>query len=140
MLWYEKKKIKVGFPKNYYTHFHSLSNVSTYFKIHFSKISFSNFVQFCQICPINIPGSSQVECNCQGCVQQNPTISGSTSYNTGFPSLKLPGHSTFISTMLATTNAYRFLRRQVRWLGIPISLRIFHICCDPQSQRLWHSQ
>ena len=31
--------------------------------------------------------------------------------------------------------AYRFLRRQIRWSGISISLRIFHICCDPHSQR-----
>ena len=30
--------------------------------------------------------------------------------------------------------AYRFLRRQVKWSGIPTSLRI------PHSQRLWHSQ
>ena len=36
--------------------------------------------------------------------------------------------------------AYRFLRRQVRWSGIPISLRIFTVCCDPHSQWLWHSQ
>ena len=36
--------------------------------------------------------------------------------------------------------AYRFLRRQVRWSGIPISLRFFTVCCDLHSQRLWHSQ
>ena len=36
--------------------------------------------------------------------------------------------------------AYRFLRRQVRWSGIPSSKRIFHSCCDPQSQSLWCSQ
>ena len=36
--------------------------------------------------------------------------------------------------------ANRLLRRQVRWSGILISLRIFHICCDPHNQRLWHSQ
>ena len=41
---------------------------------------------------------------------------------------------------VASWPAYRFLRRQVRWSGIPISLRIFHSCCDPHSQRLWHSQ
>ena len=34
---------------------------------------------------------------------------------------------------VASWPAYRFLRRQVRWSGIPISLRIFH---DPHSQRL----
>ena len=27
--------------------------------------------------------------------------------------------------------AYWFLRRWVRWSGIPISLRIFTVCCDP---------
>ena len=27
--------------------------------------------------------------------------------------------------------AYRFLRRQVRWSGIPISLRAFQVCHDP---------
>ena len=27
--------------------------------------------------------------------------------------------------------AYRSLRRQVRWSGIPISLRNFPVCCDP---------
>ena len=36
--------------------------------------------------------------------------------------------------------AYRFLRRRVRWSGIPISLRIFIVCCDLNSQRLWHIQ
>ena len=41
---------------------------------------------------------------------------------------------------VASWPAYRFLRRQVRWTGTPISFRIFHSCCDPQSQRLYHSQ
>ena len=41
---------------------------------------------------------------------------------------------------VASWPAYRFLRRQVRCSGIPISFRIFHICCDLHSQRLWHSQ
>ena len=36
---------------------------------------------------------------------------------------------------VASWPAYRFLTRQVRWSGIPISLRIFHICYDPHSQR-----
>ena len=40
---------------------------------------------------------------------------------------------------VASWPVYRFLRRQVRWSGIPISLRIFH-SCDPHSQKLWHSQ
>ena len=29
--------------------------------------------------------------------------------------------------------SYRFLRRQVRWSGIPISLIISPLCCDPHS-------
>ena len=41
---------------------------------------------------------------------------------------------------VASWPAYRFLRRQVRWSGIPISWRIFLSCCDPHRQRLWHSQ
>ena len=34
----------------------------------------------------------------------------------------------------------RFLRSQVRWSDIPISWRIFTVCHDPHSQRLWHSK
>ena len=41
---------------------------------------------------------------------------------------------------VASWLAYRFLKRQVRWSGILISLRIFHICCNPHSERLWRSQ
>ena len=37
---------------------------------------------------------------------------------------------------IASWPAYRFLRRQVRWSNILISLRIFHSCCDPHSQKL----
>jgi len=36
--------------------------------------------------------------------------------------------------------AYRFLRRQGRWPGIPISWRIFYSLLCPHSQRLWRSQ
>ena len=36
---------------------------------------------------------------------------------------------------VASWLAYRFLRRQVRWSGTPISLRIFQVCCDPHSPR-----
>jgi len=39
--------------------------------------------------------------------------------------------------MVASWSAYRFLKRQVRWSGIPI---FFTVCGDPHSQRLWHSQ
>ena len=37
---------------------------------------------------------------------------------------------------VASWPACEFLRRQVMWSGIPISLRIFRCCCDPHSQRL----
>ena len=40
---------------------------------------------------------------------------------------------------VASWPAYRFLRRQVRWSGIPISWRIFHSLLW-STQRLWHSQ
>ena len=40
---------------------------------------------------------------------------------------------------VASWSAYRFLRRQVRWSGIPISFRIFHSLLW-STQRLWHSQ
>ena len=39
---------------------------------------------------------------------------------------------------LVLTVAYRFLRRQVRWSGIPISLRIFQFVVI--HTKLWHSQ
>ena len=41
---------------------------------------------------------------------------------------------------VASWPAYRFLKRQVRWSGIPISFRIFHSFLWPHSQWLWHSQ
>ena len=31
----------------------------------------------------------------------------------------------------------RFLRKQVKWSGIPISCKNFPVCCDPHSQRFW---
>ena len=45
--------------------------------------------------------------------------------------------SVFPSLILTVASwpAYRFLRRQVKWSSILISLRIFH-SCDPYSQRL----
>ena len=41
---------------------------------------------------------------------------------------------------VASWPAYRFLRRQVRWSGIPISFNNLPVCCDPHSQKLWCSQ
>ena len=40
---------------------------------------------------------------------------------------------------VASWPAYKFLKRQVRWSGIPISFRIFQFIVT-HSQRLWHSQ
>ena len=40
---------------------------------------------------------------------------------------------------VASSPAYRFLKRQVRWSGIPISFRLSHSLLW-SSQRLWHSQ
>ena len=40
---------------------------------------------------------------------------------------------------VASWPVYRFLKRQVRWFGIPI-FKNFPVCCDPHNQRLWHSQ
>ena len=41
---------------------------------------------------------------------------------------------------VASWPAYRFLRRQVRWSGIPSLEEFPTVYCDPHSQRLWHSQ
>ena len=41
---------------------------------------------------------------------------------------------------VASWPAYRFLKRRVRWSGIPISFRIFHSLFDPHIWRLWCSQ
>ena len=41
---------------------------------------------------------------------------------------------------VASWPAHTFLRRQVRWCGIPISSRTFTVCSDPHSQRLWCRQ
>ena len=40
---------------------------------------------------------------------------------------------------VASWPAYRFLRRLVRWSGIPISLRIFHSLLWSTQSKLWHS-
>ena len=36
----------------------------------------------------------------------------------------------------ASLPTYRFLKRQVRWSGFPISLSFSTVCCDPHSQWL----
>ena len=40
---------------------------------------------------------------------------------------------------VASWPAYRFLRRQVRWLVFPSLWKFSTIYCNPHSQRLWHS-
>ena len=40
---------------------------------------------------------------------------------------------------VASWPACRFLKRQVKWSGIPL-FQNFPVYCDPHSQRLWHSQ
>ena len=54
---------------------------------------------------------------------------------TPFPILNQFVVSCLVLTV-ASWPAYRFLRRQVRWSGIPFSLRIFQFFCDPNSQRI----
>ena len=44
------------------------------------------------------------------------------------------------SLTIASSPAYRFFRRQVRWSGIPISWRIFYNLLWSTQSRLWHSQ
>ena len=41
---------------------------------------------------------------------------------------------------VASWPAYRFLKRQVRGLVFPSLSEFSTVCCDPHSQRLWHSQ
>ena len=46
----------------------------------------------------------------------------------------------YLALTVASWPAHIFLRRQVRWSGIPISFKNFPVCCDPHSQRLWCSR
>ena len=56
-------------------------------------------------------------------------------WSTPFLILTQSGVSCPILTFAAWPT-YRFLRRQVRWSGLLISLKLSTVCCDPQSQRL----
>ena len=42
--------------------------------------------------------------------------------------------------IVASWPAYRFLRRQVKWPGIPISFRIFHSLLRSTQWKAWHNQ
>ena len=69
-------------------------------------------------------------------------ISMVTIYNFDLLLSQLRNQSVLPSPVLtvASWSACRFLRKQVRWSGIPISWRIFQVCCDPPSQRLQCNQ
>ena len=54
------------------------------------------------------------------------------TWHTPFPFWNQP-IVTYLVITVASWSAYRFLRRQVRWLGIPFSWRIFH-------SSLWSTQ
>ena len=41
---------------------------------------------------------------------------------------------------VASWPAYRFLKRQVRWSGIPSLEEFSTVYCDPNRQRIWHNQ
>ena len=41
---------------------------------------------------------------------------------------------------VASWPAYRFLRRQMRWLAFPSLQEFSTFYCDPHNQRLWHNQ
>ena len=58
---------------------------------------------------------------------------------TPFPILKQSIVPCLVLTV-ASWPTYRFLRRQVRWSDIPVSLRIFHSLLWSTCQRLYHSQ
>ena len=60
-------------------------------------------------------------------------------WSTPFPIWNNQSVVSHLVLTVASWPTYRFLSRQVRWSGIPISWRIF-VCCGPHSQRLWHSQ
>ena len=61
------------------------------------------------------------------------------AWRTPFPIWNQPVAPCPVVTV-ASWPAYRFLKRQVRWSGIPILFQNFLVYCDPHSQRLWHSQ
>ena len=52
-----------------------------------------------------------------------------------FPNLE-PVSCSMSGSNFASWPAYRFLKRQVMWSGIPILEEFSTVCCDPQSQRL----
>ena len=60
-------------------------------------------------------------------------------WHTPFPSWNQSVVSCPVQTV-ASWPAYSFLRRQVRWSGIPMSFRIFHSWSWSTQSRIWHSQ
>ena len=62
------------------------------------------------------------------------------TWRTPFPIWNKSVHPCPVPTV-ASWPPYRFFKREVRWSGIPIFFSEFSTAyCDPQSQRLWHSQ
>ena len=51
-----------------------------------------------------------------------------------------PWHTPFPIWTFASCPAYRFLKRQVRWSGIPISFIILHSLLWSTQSQAWHSQ
>jgi len=70
------------------------------------------------------------------CIVVKQQSDNTQPYHTPFPILK---HSVVPCKVLTVASwpTYKFLRRQVRWSGIPISLRIFHsLLCSTQLKAL----
>ena len=51
-----------------------------------------------------------------------------------------PVHCSMLVLTVASWAAYRFIRRQVRWSGTPISLKIFHNLLWFTQSKVWPSQ
>ena len=69
-------------------------------------------------------------------VRQEATVRNGHGTTDWFQIRKGVHQGCILSRCLFNLYAYRFLRRQVRWSGIPIS-EFSTVCCDPHSQRLW---
>ena len=85
------------------------------------------------------PLSSSVFCRMYSAYKLNKQGDNIQPWCTPFP---IWNQSVFPCPVLnvASWSAYRFLRRQVRWSGLPSLEEFSTVCCDPHSQRLWHSQ
>ena len=82
---------------------------------------------------------SPVFCMMYSAYKLNKQSDSIQPWYTAFPVLNQSVVSCLVLTV-ASWPAYRFLRKQIRLSGTRISLRIFHIFCDPHSQRLYRCQ